>query len=492
MQMHDEPRLPRAALQAEEAGHRLMPGEPGVPRQDTRFLAWLMLVALLALVVREHFVLIARVANPFAGDVRDYAAAAWNLAHHGILSTTQPQAAPPLPDAYRPPGYPWLLALCMRLSPGGWYALALQVQVLLGTATVVLTGLLGRAWLPRNAALAAAALLALWPHHIVASGALLSEVLFGFALSAALCLHAHGRLAASGAMFGFATLVNPLIALFPPVLALLQRKHWPRRRLCVFLVLFAIPLVSMLARDASVPPDTHNRPGRLAANLVQGSWPLYHAARNDALLGKPIPIAIMRQIDDDARLMDRDPAAGLARLGTRMARDPAGYAAWYALRKPWLLWEWNIRVGIGGPYFLVVRNSPLEREPVLHAITSAYRIATPLLALLMAVGVVAIGIVAVRGRAPSAALATALLVVYLTAVHAILQSEPRYANAYRGFEALMAVAGVLALGQVFVRRRDRGSLPSHRAETEDGIGPDTRHAAKPDPPESDAMRQLSR
>jgi hypothetical protein len=430
-----------------------MPAAPGAPRADARFTAWLLLVALLAFAVREHFVLVARVANPFVGDVRDYAAAAWNLVHHGTLSTLQPQALAPPADAYRPPGYPWLLALCMRLRPDGWYPLALQAQVLLGTATVVLTGLVARAWLPSPAALAAAALLALWPHHIAASGTLLSEVLFGFALMAALWLFSRARLATAGAAFGFAALVNPSIALFPPMLALLQRNRWPRRRLALFLASFAVPLALMLARDARLPPDPAGRPGRLATNLVQGAWPQYHAARNDAALGKPIPIAIMRQIDDDARLMDRDPGAGLARLGSYIAEDPAGYAAWYALRKPWLLWDWDIRVGLGGPYFLVVRDSPLERNPVLRAITHAYRIANPWLALLMAVGVLATLVATLRGRAAPTATATAWLVLYLTALHAALQAEPRYANAYRGLEALMAVAGALAAWHALARLR---------------------------------------
>jgi hypothetical protein len=409
-----------------------------------RFGLMLVLLALLALAIREHYILVARVANPFVGDIRDYTFAAWNLLHHGVLSIAPPQAATPHPDAYRPPGYPWLLALCMRLGGDGWYGLALQVQALLGAATVVLTGLIGRKWLPALGGLAAAALLALWPHHIVATGALLSEVLFGFALSMALCLYAYERFALAGIAFGLTALVNPLVALFPPALAFLHRKHWTKRQSGLFLALFALPVALMLVRDASVSSAAESRPGRLATNLVQGAWPLYHAARNDAALGKPIPIAIMRQIDDDARLMDRDPAAGVARLGGMFAGDPGEYATWYLLRKPWLLWDWDIRVGHGGPYFLDVENSPLERQPLLHAITRAYRAAMPLLALLMAAGVVSIGMAALRRRPPPAASATALLVLYLTVVHAVLQAEPRYANAYRGFEALMAVAGALA------------------------------------------------
>ena len=39
--------------------------------------------------------------------------------------------------------------------------------------------------------------------------------------------------------------------------------------------------------------------------------------------------------------------------------------------------------------------------------------------------------------APAAALATAALALYLTAVHTVLQAEPRYATAYRAIEVLL-------------------------------------------------------
>lgn len=413
-------------------------------RHDPRFLLWLALITLLAAAVREHFVLVTIVDVPIRGDIKEYVFYAWNLIHHGVFSLVPPQVAVPAPDAYRSPGFPWLIALCMALRPhGDWYALALQAQVLLSTSTVTLCVLLGRKWLPQWAALVAGGLLALWPHHIAATGTLLSEVFFGFTLMASLYLFAREKFPAAGAMFGFSYLVNPLVGLFPIglvlVLVMLPRHRIDRRKYALFLGVFLIPMVALAVRNTAVDSDTTGRQGRLAVNFVQGSWPLYHRAWNAFRGGNPIPVAIMQSIDDEINVLSTDPAAGLAMVGKRLRKQPGYFATWYMWDKPWLLWDWDIRIGYGGPYFLEMRNSPLERQPVLHAITRAYRAINPVLTLLAGVGALLILVGTVRRRSSIPATATALLALYLTALHVVLQSEPRYANAYRGIEALLVV-----------------------------------------------------
>ena len=436
--------------------------------RDPRFLFWLALVTLLAAAIREHFVLATIVDHPFVGDVRQYVFYAWNLLNHGVFSLAEPQAAIPPPDAYRSPGYPWLIALCMKLAPNdNWYALVLQVQVLLGTATVALTGMLGRLWLPRWGALCAATLLAFWPHHIAATGALLSEVLFGVTLIAALLLYARGRMPAAGAILGFSYLVNPLIGLFPLVLAVLHRREIDRRKLALFFGMFLLPVAALAIRNASIPNTPSEQTGRLATNLVQGSWPLYHAAQNDAHLGKPIPMAIMQQINEEAATLDTNPAAGLATMGTRMRKQPGKYAVWYAWDKPMLLWDWDIRVGVGGPYVLVVRNSPLDEEWLLRATTQAYRAINPMLTLFALCGALIIAIATLRARsiksASPAAIAAASLAIYLTALHVVLQSEPRYANAYRGIESLLVATAAAGL-MTAIRATFQTWLPTRQTD----------------------------
>src|SRR5688572_10216273 len=108
------------------------------PLRKPRFALLLCLVVLLAFAIREHYVLATIVDIPIRGDIQEYVAYALNLVRHGTFSHSFSSA--PVPDAYRPPGYPGLLALCMMLRPheGAWYSLALQMQVLMGTTTVLL------------------------------------------------------------------------------------------------------------------------------------------------------------------------------------------------------------------------------------------------------------------------------------------------------------------------------------------------------------------
>ena len=412
-----------------------------------------LLVVLLAFVVREYFVLVTVVDIPIRGDIREYVLYAWNLHYHHVFGLSPPDAPVAVPDAYRSPGYPWLLALCMAIRPSGfgWYALALQVQVLLGTLTVWLTILLARQWLAWGWAIAAGLLLTFWPHHVAATGALLSEVTFGFSLMAGLVLsgialsrRSWSWALGAGVAFGYAYLVNPLIALFPPLLAWLLWRQVGRTASLCFGTVFLLAVAGFAIRNVQLPPPEHQVPGRAGVNFVQGSWPQYHAAWQSYVHGDPIGKAILDEIDDETRLVDARPLEGMRVIGRRLTRDPLYYGLWYLWEKPLLLWDWEIRLGPGGEYVLVVRQSPLERNPTLRLIGGLLHRLNPLISLVALAAMVGL---AWRWRkastgAQAIGFATAVLGLYLTLIHDVFQAEPRYANAYRGIELVMFVAGI--------------------------------------------------
>lgn len=415
-----------------------------------RFALCVGAVVLLAFLIREYFVLVTVVEIPIRGDTREYLVYAWNLYHHGIFSSASPAASIPIPDAYRFPGYPWLLALSIWLSPhgNGWYQLALQMQVVLGTATIWLTMLLARRWLNLGWAIASGVLLAVWPHHVAATGALLSEVLFGFTLMVGLYYFAraiesrhHGLLALASLAFGYAYLVNPLIALYPPLLALLIWREKARKASLFFVGVFLIPVLAFGLRNMTLDQSRvqASHAGRAAINLVQGSWPEYHHAWQAQHQGDPGGIQIMRQIDAEIGLLSGDPIRGLSLIAHRIRLDPGYYTRWYLWEKPVLLWAWEVRIGPGGVYVVDVKNSPLDTHPLLRWSTAILMTLNPLLTMLGLGGAVSLLIGGLRHAtwAPAAALATAALAVYLTAVHTIFQAEPRYATAYRGIEILL-------------------------------------------------------
>jgi len=394
-----------------------------------RRIFWLLSAAivLLALVLREQYVLQVSVLSPFAGDAGYYVRYAQHIAqgYFGIGD---------VPDAYRPPGYPALIALA-RLASSDPYTTLLQWQALMGTATVGLTIGLARQWLPQWAALLAGVLLALWPHHIAFSAEVLSEVPYGFLLTAALLVAAVAKdrtwvWACAGLLFACAAMVNSASVLLPIIVAaiLIGRKAPVR-----WVALLA-PVVLIVGGWSLRPAEGGS--DRIWQNLVQGSQPMYHEAYVRAA-EDPAMAAVMREIDGETGHMVADPHAGMRSMASRLLDRPGHYAAWYAT-KPWLLWDWSVRISpVGGPYMHAVARSPLDVAP-MQPVTSALRALNPLLfALSMAFALYA----AVRLRGPAQMLALAFL--YFTAVHVVLQAEPRYSIPYRPIQIALA-AGALA------------------------------------------------
>lgn len=436
----------------------------GAHARAPRFGLMVGLVALLAFAVREHFVLATIVDEPIRGDVRDYIAYAWNLVTHGVYSGTYPPEIP-VPDAYRLPGYAWLLAAGMVFWPQdtgwdqlqGWYTFVLQVQVVLGTLTAVLAVLTARRWLQPAWAVFAGLLVALWPHHVAATGTLLSEVTFGFFLM--LGCYAFARAwesrrgawyAVAGGAFGYAYLVNPLVLFFPICLAAFTFCKHNKRGGAWMLAVFLVPVVAFALRGTLLTENAKGSGSRAKTNLVQGSWPQYHDAITKS--GYPNARAIVDEMNAEIRTLSDSTPVGLSRIAARVTEDPIRYARWYVFEKPWLLWDWSIRVGSGGIYVLDVRRSPFDRAGLFRAVSAAYRTANPLLSFLTLAAVLAVPLVALRRPLPAPLTAVAALCLYFTAMHALLQAEPRYAISYRPFEALLVASAAAWLSSEFLRR----------------------------------------
>jgi hypothetical protein len=136
----------------------------------------------------------------------------------------------------------------------------------------------------------------------------------------------------------------------------------------------------------------------------------------------------------------------------RLASDPVRYATWYSY-KPFLLFDWDIRIGKGGIYTTQFHNSPLDRGPML-AITALQVGLNPLLFALAFCGIV-MGFV--RGGAERM---VAIAVVYLTTVHVVLQAEPRYAIPYRSLEIMLAVGALAYLWPQLRQKRFANGRPA--------------------------------
>jgi 4-amino-4-deoxy-L-arabinose transferase-like glycosyltransferase len=420
------------------------PAWDGIRMDKRRFTLYAAAIVALALLVREYLVLVAQVRNPYGGDAGEYIAYATNLLH-GVFSRSELH---PTPDAYRTPGYPVFVMLAM-LREGDWYLRLIQWQALLGTATVALVMAIPRS---RPVALGAGLLMALWPHEIAATGEVLSEVLLAFVLTLALWTakeamerRSWGWAIATGVALGVTYLINPVLTLFPPVAAVVFWRAGMSRQGITLAVVALLAVGGWAIRSERLGLDGSER---AYINLVQGSYPLYQAAYVSRH-ADPEPARIIQSITKEQNIMAADHAAGFAAMRERMAREPGVYARWY-VSKPYLLWDWDVRIGQGGPYVHEVYKSPMEIHPLLRATTSVLKAMNPWLFALS----LGCALLTFWRRSPLAL--PALLFLYLTGVHWVLQADPRYATAYRSIEVLLAVS---AIGECARRWREVRRVP---------------------------------
>lgn len=201
-------------------------------------------------------------------------------------------------------------------------------------------------------------------------------------------------------------------------------------------------------------------------NLVQGSWPEYHDAFQTIVVkGDPSAQPIMDAISNELALVRSNPREGWHVIARRLSAHPWSTATWY-LHKPLDLWGWSIAMGQGDIYVFPTADSPYNTD-------TAYRLSAAICyglnPLIMALAALAVFSCVLRRREVYLPMApAALLLLCLTAVYAIFQSEPRYSTPVRfveiGFAAL-AAQNLLALAQARLRIRAAIGEADHKNET---------------------------
>lgn len=440
-----------------------------LPLRRWRWNLALLLVTLAAVAIRWYYLSHALVIEPVRGDAVQYHAYAWNLVHHGVFSHALPDSGSVASDSFRDPGYPFFLAVGMKLfdSFEAWYAAILMAQAFLGAFTVSLLMMAAREWIADRWLIGAGLLMAFWPHSITITGFLLSETLFGFLCALAFYLlrrsmhrQSTGWLAASGLCFGLAALTNAVLVPFGVLLAgalLLSRRMTARLAIVLALAALALPVAWGL-RSLQLPSSGASSSGRALMNLVQGSWPTYHSGYRAYVSGDPEGKRIMQAIQREMDVTLADPVEGLRLMATRMAGKPLHYLAWY-LSKPARLWGWSIQIGQGDIYVYPTLNSPLDANPVLRAWVSFCRAINPMLLALALAGLV----LSLRERKSVACMAMGLLTLYATLLYATLQAEPRYSIPFKGLELLLATHALHRL-IVWVKAK-KESMPKDRTDT---------------------------
>lgn len=392
-------------------------------------------------------------------DARAYAQIAENLYRHGSFDARPAGVTREIqPSSSYAPGLPLLVAAIYLLSGGVHLELALILLALLGAGAIPMTYLLGRRLAGPVAGLIGAAAVAFYPALLQYQGLLLTEPLAAFLLSAALVAFfaaaerpaAIWTWAGGGALFGALAMVRPEYLALVFLLPLLWlgrearrgalRGAWPAAAASVAAT--ALILAPWTVRNAVVL-------GRVVPVSTGGGKALYIGTYLDAegdgpklrealLAERP---ALRRRLErggplDDPnryvlervlarvaaeRLPDLETDAALGRLGREdleddVTEEPVRFA--------------GMLVGKGYETWTDAARAVMEREP-----WRALQLATVILALL------GLGILAVRRRFE--ALVLGLVLLFMTAVAALLIASPR-----RELVVLPALAALAGSGVV--------------------------------------------
>lgn len=402
-----------------------------------RYLA-ILLIVLGGTALRISYNANTLIVDPVRADAASYLKYAHNLLDYGVFS--KDIKPPPIPDAYWAPGFPLYLTAVIKTSQ--WldrdtYNFILASQVLLGAGTIWLCFLLSASFLPGYWPLLPAMLAAASPHMVATASYVLTETLFGFLLL--LSLHALSRALMSsrkihwlltGLSFTACYLVNPIAILLPPLLAIALLLHkasrtavGSKRKLlhCTIMLVAPVIVVSALwsvRGTLSVPPGQPTSSGRLLTNLVIGLYPDYHEKWRDSILKPAENIEVPGVGIDDSYNSFFD------ELTTRFAMDPTGMLHWYAIAKPALLWDWNIRTGWGDIYIYRIEYSLYQTSA---AAIAGYSVMKILHSWLLTCALLGTGylLFANQRNGPIPAMIYFTL-LYLSGVYILTQSEPRY------------------------------------------------------------------
>jgi hypothetical protein len=167
--------------------------------------------------------------------------------------------------AEHPPAWEVVLAAADKLGANGYLAHRL-IGALIGTVTVVLIGLLGRAVAGARVGLVAAGIAALYPMLWTADASLMSETLYGAFLVGALLAAVARRAVLLGVLLALAALTRGEALLLVPLLAVPLLWRSPRA-LAACVVAFALVLAPWTIRNLTTF-DT----SVLISNNANGLW----------------------------------------------------------------------------------------------------------------------------------------------------------------------------------------------------------------------------
>jgi 4-amino-4-deoxy-L-arabinose transferase-like glycosyltransferase len=391
-----------------------------------------------------------------------------------------------VPEVIRTPGYPAFVAAVNRTLGRGHLPVALA-QAVVFAAVCLLVRALTAIVAGDRVAFAAGVATALYPPLPYFGALTLTEVLTTFLVTLGMylwvrALGSGGRwAAAAGAILAWAALTRPSFQHLPLALAAAASIGAPgnaaaRRRSVVMLAVFAAVVAPWLLYNAIyLRMFTFTPAGGIGRTLWEGSWQVALPGRVEMTLTRIADTtpdrdtldarvrAYAGQVEMDSAPMLRyvhqwqdirriwtEPQEPFERARARIAADGVYLQAGLDnIRRDPIRHAW--RRATRGVLLLWVTEIPIRYSAINDFSPAVIRMLWLVQTVLMIAGIAGL-FVLWRGGARAEACAYAALIVYVTAVHAVLYSEARYALPAKPIVLLLAT---VAVSQAISRFHDR-------------------------------------
>lgn len=406
-----------------------------------------------------------KITRPLRADAKDYFMYAYNMRHKHTYSREVVDLdnirSPVVPDAVRSPGYPLFLMLFVDGLPHEEMLNKILIsQMIISTLTILIAFLFFQSFLDNYLAAAAALLVALSPHLIVANSYLLTETLFCFLIvvlgwMTSIFISKPSRPLAGiiGGNLGIASLVRPSVQYFPIMIAFLLLFQYGRRKgtrfLLVFLMGFVLTYSPWIIRNLKTLKVTTNK--RLMINFLHhGIYPDFTYDEIPKSFGFPY------RYDPRSGEIGKSIGSLLNEIVRRFHSEPRRHLTWYALKKPIVFWNWSLVQG-RDVFVYPVSKSPFFTRATFKGIYrfmhACHRQIVVLALLGSLVAWLPSAIVNLPEKSVLIARFASILLIYYTFIHMIGVPFPRYSVPMRPFLYGMALFPIRFLVVCLSRRR---------------------------------------
>jgi len=355
-----------------------------LPSGRVQMLAFAVLIGLVGGWFRATAVTTTEQLQPsIRADAAEYYLSAYNLVRLGIYSRSPGQfanpAKPVLPDAYRPPGLPLLIALFMEQSsqPNDILRAVRNLNVAVGVATAVVSFFCAAAVLPLAAAIVVGFAVAASPHLVSFSVYLLTETPAAFVIALFLATATLGppespRAHACfflllGALIGGLSLFRPVFLAFTPLIAFAFRGRRDMLSVMTYVCLGAAVVIGpWFIRNALTVRHDVGDASLLATTILDGSY------RGYVWQGNPSTFPYPRFADPTFETARRNLGLALTQVWNRIATDPVGMAYWYLIEKTRFLLQWSNVDGAGDVFIYPVTRTPFKTNRVFMSVHDIY------------------------------------------------------------------------------------------------------------------------